>query len=113
MVAITGKWSEYFTLSTQKGLEVYIWQMAAKSYTCVVVSGRNLASEWQELIKANPLTMEQAQLLVSYYLENGLQPAEVAVVPTVMYHSSYYYECNEAYQENVRKLFWRFLETES
>ena len=50
MDSLRVKYPEYFDLSTFKGLELYVWQMAPDSYSCGLMLGTNRNKTLEELI---------------------------------------------------------------
>ncbi len=96
------EYPQYFGLSTAKGLEVYIWQMAPDSYQCALLPGRNLKYTDTELMRQTPVPIAQMRAIVDSY---GLPESEVTVHAWQNPYSSYYYEVNEEYREKLREKF--------
>lgn len=97
------KYPEYFGLSTDKGLEVYVWQMASDSYRWVLCEGKNMRYSWQELLELPTASTEEICAIVAFY---GLPDSEISVRPIAMPHSSYGYTIDEAYRKQVEELFF-------
>lgn len=97
------EYPEYFGLSTDKGLEVYVWQLASDSYSWVLCRGKNMRYSWQELLELPPVSTEEICAIVASY---GLPDSEISVCPIAMPHSSYAYTIDEAYRKSVEDLFF-------
>ncbi len=61
------KYPEYFGLSTFKGLEVYVWQMAEGSYSWGLMEGTNREKTSEELWSLRGTTTEEMRLILSSY----------------------------------------------
>lgn len=103
--ALKQKYPMYFDLPTDKGLEVYVWQMAEGQYSCGLLPGRNLAYEDSELwdLHKNAATLEEMRAIVDSY---GLTQDRIHVIPLRMPYSSYWYEIDDAYRDQLREQFW-------
>lgn len=99
------KFPMYFNLPTDKGLEVYVWQMAEGQYSCGLLPGRNLAYEDSELwdLHKNAATLEEMRAIVDSY---GLTRDRIHVIPIHMPYSSYWYEIDDSYRDQLREHFW-------
>ncbi len=107
--ALKERYPMYFDLSTFKGLEVYIWQMAENSYSCGLLPGvnRNYAQEEIWALHFNSTTLEEMQYIIANYIASGeVSRDSVTICPVVMPHSSYAYEIDADYRAEVRRLFW-------
>lgn len=95
------KYPKYFDLNTDKGLEVYVWQMSKNDYRCHLLPGSNLNYTDDYMDFAGGATIDEMRLiLASYDLHNG----NIVVMPYRNPLSSYYYEIDEEYEQNVRAL---------
>jgi len=97
---------QYFDLPTEQGLTVYVWQMAAGSFSCALIAGHDVPQTFEEkldLISLAPTSMDEMRIIVGTY---DLPPKDVMIYPITQVHSSYYYEINEAYCKTVEQLFW-------
>lgn len=106
------KFPMYFDLHTTKGLEVYIWQMAEDSYSCGLLSGKNLdytEEELQELHKNSASLTEMQAIVASYFPE--ISQNDVVIIPIQMPHSSYAYVIDEAYDDEITNIFWNGFQT--
>lgn len=101
--ALKKKYPEYFGLSTTKGLEVYVWQMAENAYSWAVREGKNLGYTQLELMSLPQTSLEEIRAIVASY---QLTRSQVSIIPVQMPHSSYGYVIDEAYREKVEALFW-------
>ena len=104
---LRAKFPNYFDLPVSKGLEVYIWQMAADSYSCGLLPARNLAYTKEELwdLHKSPATLEEMKIIVATYL-SSVPKESVEICPIQMPHSSYAYTIDKAYREELKSLFW-------
>lgn len=99
---LRAQYPEYFELSSFKGIEIYVWQTAAESYQCGIMSGTNRNKTDSEIASLNPLTIEEAKLILDSL---GVPKTERIVIPVVQQYSDYVYEIDDAYREKVQKLF--------
>ena len=99
------KYPQYFDLPTDKGLEVYIWQMAAGSYSCALLPGRNLSYSTEEIMDLHkaPVTMAEMRTILSTY---DIERSKIVLMPVRMAYSSYYYVIDDAYRKSLEKQFW-------
>jgi hypothetical protein len=98
------KYPEYFEMSSFKGIEVYVWEMAEGSYHCGMMSGTNHNKTDEEIwdLAKKSLSIEEAKMILN---ELGVKKEDVFIIPVVQPISSYRYEIDDAYREKVRKLF--------
>lgn len=103
------KFPMYFNLATDKGLEVYIWQMSEGSYSCGLLPGKNLDYTMEELwnLHQSPTSLAEMRAIVASYLANGNVTKDDIIIHAIqMPHSSYAYVIDNAYMENLNALFW-------
>ena len=107
MEQLKAKFPMYFDLPTDKGLEVYIWQMAKNSYSCGLLPGRDRAYTQEELFDLHtaPASLEEMGAIVALY-QGEIAKEDVTVCPIYMPHSSYSYTIDDAYREKIENLFW-------
>lgn len=98
------KYPEYFKLDASKGVEIYVWQMAEGSYHCGLMSGTNRNKTDEEIWKlaSKPLSVEEAKMILK---ELGVGKENWSIIAVVQPYSSYRYDIDNAYRENVKKLF--------
>lgn len=101
---LRAKYPEYFKLNDFKGIEIYVWQMAENSYECGMMGGTNRNKTEEEIwdLHKRTLTIEEAKLILK---ELGIGKDRISVIPVVQPYSSYRYEIDDAYRENVKKMF--------
>ena len=58
---------EYMGLSTEKGLEIYVWKTGSINYQCVLKSGRNLAYTDDEIFASSPVDLSIMRTILSTY----------------------------------------------
>ena len=95
------RYPEYFDLSTFKGLEVYVWQLAPESYSFGVMEGTNRNKTGEELWSLKGATLDEMRAILSTY---DIPNEHIFVMPIQQPYSSYLYEINEAYTAKVREL---------
>lgn len=61
------KYPEYFDLPTDKGLEVYVWQMGLNSYDCGIMEGTNREKTPEELINLKGASIDEMKSILSSY----------------------------------------------
>ncbi len=61
------KYPEYYDLSTFKGLEVYVWQMAPNSYSCGVMEGTNREKTLEEMMNLKGTSIDEMKAILSSY----------------------------------------------
>nr|MCR4721057.1 hypothetical protein [Lachnospiraceae bacterium] len=80
------KYPEYFDLSTFKGLELYVWQMAPDSYSCALMLGTNRNKTWEELINLKGASLAEMRAILSTY---DIPQDDVFIIPCQNPISSY------------------------
>ena len=102
-MALREKYPEYYDLPTDKGLELYVWQLAEGAWSCGLMAGTNREKTNEELWNLRAASVgEMQEILASYKL-----PAEeIAVIPIHVPYSSYMYVINEDYRAAVREMFF-------
>lgn len=98
------KFPEYFDLSTAKGLEVYVWQLAEGSYSCGVLPGTNRNKSNEEIwrLTVNSARIEEMKVILSSY---DIPKEDIIIIPCVQPISSYFYQIDESYIRAVNALF--------
>ena len=84
--SLRAKYPEYFDLSTFKGLEVYVWQMAPDSYSCGVLAGTNREKTLEELMKLKGASIAEMQVILSTY---DIAVENISIIPWQNPVSSY------------------------
>ncbi len=95
----------YFDLPTENGLEIYIYQMATNSYSCILVPGGKTDTVLPEILEYPSVNMDKMRKIVASYFPD-VQQKDVKITPIKAIHSSYLYNIDEEYQESLEKLFW-------
>ena len=97
------KYPQFFNVSTDGGLTVYIWQMSANNYSCY------LANTSMEAISDNSFAYdvgasiaEMRAILTTYDIDQK----DIVLHPVNNPLSSYYYEIDDAYRAMVKEKFW-------
>jgi hypothetical protein len=86
MESLRAKYPEYFELSTFKGLELYVWQMAPDSYSCGLMPGTNRNKTLEELINLKGASIAEMRAILSTY---GIDEEDVYIIPWQNPVSSY------------------------
>ncbi len=94
---------EYFGLSTDKGLEVYVWQLEENSYLCGLLPGQNLHYSDNRLWNLKPTTIEEMKYILGTY---DINPNLISILPISVPHSSYHYEINAEYCKKIEEMFF-------
>ncbi len=97
------KYPQYFDISTDGGLTVYVWQMAENNYRCHLANTALEALSDNSFIYTTGATIEEMKIILSTY---DIDREDITIQPVINPISSYYYEIDEAYKEKIKKLFW-------
>ena len=97
------RFPEYFGLSTFKGLELYVWQMAPGSWLCGLMEGTNRNKTLTELMDLKPANVEEMKEILASY---DVPEESVFVIPINHPVSSYAYPIDEALEQEARDLFF-------
>ena len=100
------KFPMYFYLPTSNGLEVYIWQMSEDSYSCGLLPGNNRDYPPEELWNLTPTSLIEMKAIVFCYLSSHIDRSDITICPIKNPISSYAYNIDDEYRENLSKLFW-------
>ena len=97
------KYPQFFNVSTDGGLTVYIWQMSANNYSCY------LANTSMEAISDNSFAYdvgasiaEMRAILTTYDIDQK----DIVLHPVNNPLSSYYYEIDDDYRARIKEMFW-------
>lgn len=80
------KYPAYFDLSTFKGLEVYVWQLAPDSYACGVMEGTNREKTLAELMALKGASVDEMKAILSDY---DIPKENISIIPWQNPVSSY------------------------
>ena len=94
---------EYFDLPADKGLEIYVWQMAPDDYSFGVMAGTNLRKENEQLWNLKGVSAEDMRLILTAY---DISPEDIEVIPIIKPFSDYAYEIDDAYTARVRNMLF-------
>ena len=101
--ALRNRCPEYFDLPTDKGLEIYVWQMAQDDYSFGLMAGTNLRKEDEQLWNLKGVSLDDLFLILTTY---DISPENIEVIPIHMPYSSYWYEIDDAYTARVREMLF-------
>ena len=80
------KYPEYYDLSTFKGLEVYVWQLAPNSWSCGVMEGTNREKTMEELMNLKGASVDDMKAILASY---DIPKEDIFVIPWQNPISSY------------------------
>ena len=104
LTELQGKYPQFFHVSTDGGLTVYVWQTAEDRYLCY------LANTAMEAISDNSFcyevgaTIPEMRMILTTY---DIEQKDITVQPVTNPLSSYYYEIDEEYRATIKELFWK------
>ncbi len=96
---------EYFGLDSEKGICLYVWQMAELSYKCGLLQGYNEDHTNEEIRNLKAITPDEAIFILDNEYKSALSDETLSVNVCKMPYSSYYYKIDEYYLETVKKIF--------
>lgn len=106
---LKAKYPSYFDLDTTKGLDLYIWQMAADSYSCGLLSGKNNGYTQEELweLGKSSASIGEMRAIIAHYISIGkITKDRVTIQAIRMPYSSYLYNIDDSYCQKLNELFW-------
>ena len=102
-MALREKYPEYYDLPTDKGLELYVWQLAEGAWSCGLMAGTNREKTNDELWNLRAASVREMQEILASY---KLPAEEIVVIPIYVPYSSYMYVIDEDYRAAVREMFF-------
>ena len=84
--ALRENYPEYFGLSTFKGLEVFVWQMAPNSYSCGIMEGTNREKTLEEMMNLKGASIDEMRAILSSY---DIPKEDIIIIPWQNPISSY------------------------
>ncbi len=97
------QYPKFFDLPTEKGLEVFVWQMAAGSYDFCILPGTNRIMNLSDIQQSHTChSIEDVKDVLAYY---GLPDDSITVYAYSVGYSSYAYTVDEAYLEALSAMF--------
>lgn len=116
--ALREQYPEYFDLSIDNGLEIYVWQMASESYSFGILPGTDREKTLEELWGMKGVSAEEMKMILSTYeIDEGSVRVYPWQNPISSYIAEYYivFEGEEqssfnarqqAYLENIRNMIF-------
>lgn len=98
------KYPEFFNLSTDGGLTVYIWQMSSMNYRCYLANSVTEAFSDNSFAYTTGATVTEMRIILSSY---NIKKEDVTVMAVTNPLSSYYYVLDKEYQKYVKEMFWQ------
>jgi hypothetical protein len=96
------RYPKYFELDTTDGVTVYVWQMAAGSYSCGLLAGQPDEHELIQLLQLRGASVDEMKAILTSYRLRGNQ---ITIEPTTMAYSSYFYKIDDGYRWGIKALF--------
>ena len=97
------KYPQFFNVSTDGGLKVYVWQMAENDYRCYLVNRFiDAITDQGFAFEVGATIAEMRGILTTYDVEQK----DIVIHSVKNPLSSYYYEIDDTYKTNIEKLFW-------
>lgn len=96
---------QFFGVSTDGGLTVYVWQMAENNYRCYLTNTDMEAisdNSFAYTVK-DSATIEEMKVILSSY---DIDKSEITIQPVINPLSSYYYEITDAYKTKIQAMFF-------
>ena len=97
------KYPQFYNVSTDGGLTVYIWQMAENNYKFYLVNSVIDAFSDRTFAFEVGTTITEMRAILSTY---DVDKDDIVIRPTVNPISSYAYKIDDAYTEQLIALFW-------
>lgn len=95
---------EYFNLPTDRGLEVYVWQMGPSSYSCALMtSGSGRDKPLEELCRMKGATIAEMKMILSTY---DLSAENIEIIPWRNPISSFWYKIDDDYLKVLENMFF-------
>lgn len=101
---LKAKYPQFFNISTDGGLTVYIWQMAKNSYYCYLANTSLEAVSDNSFVYEVGATIAEMRAILTTY---NIDKKDISVQPVINPLSSYYYEIDDAYRAKIKELFWK------
>ena len=96
------EYPQFFDLSTDDKLNVFVWQMSEDSYDCWLDNRDEAAAEKSYFAEAGATIAEMKVILSTYDVERK----DIVICPVIHPLSSYYMEIDDTYRKKVEDLFW-------
>ena len=97
------KYPMYFDLPTDKGLRVFVWQMAEGHYAFGLLSGFSAILSAPDIWDLPGVSLESMRIIVASY---NLPKSNIQVTPVHHPHSSYWYPIDANYRQAIEFMFW-------
>ena len=98
------KYPQFFNVSTDGGLTVYIWQMSKDNYSCYLANTSMEALSDNSFAYDVGATISEMRAILSTY---DVEQKDITVQPVINPFSSYVYNIDTAYRTKVKELFWK------
>jgi len=102
-IDLRAMYPQYFGLSTEKGLTVYVWQYGPNLYHCGLLPGKPETHGTKETWELEPVLLSHMRSILETY---GLPQTEICVVAFRHPHSSYLHPLDDAYRAELEQRFW-------
>ncbi len=98
------KYPQFFNVSTDGGLTVYIWQMSKDNYSCYLANTSMEATSDNSFAYDVGATISEMRAILTTY---DIDQKDITVQPVINPLSSYCYEIDDTYRTKVKELFWK------
>ena len=97
------KYPQFFNVSTDGGLTVYVWQQAEDDYRCYLVNTFTEAISDNSFAYETGATIPEMRTILTTY---DISKENISIHPVRNPLSSYYYTIDDEYRETIKNLFW-------
>ena len=98
------KYPQFFNVSIDGGLTVYIWQMSENSYYCYLANTSLEAISDNSFVYEVGATIAEMRAILTTY---DIDQKDISIHPVRNPLSSYYYEIDDEYRAKIKELFWK------
>ncbi|MBQ6898246.1 MAG: hypothetical protein IJN70_04635 [Clostridia bacterium] len=97
------KYPQFFNVSTDGGLTVYVWQQAEDDYRCYLTNTFTEAISDNSFAYETGATIPEMRTILTTY---DISKENISIHPVRNPLSSYYYTIDDEYREKIKNLFW-------
>jgi beta-lactamase regulating signal transducer with metallopeptidase domain len=101
---LKAKYPQFFNISTDGGLTVYIWQMEKNSYYCYLANTSLEAVSDNSFVYEVGATIAEMRAILTTY---DIDKKDIIIQSVINPLSSYYYEIDDTYRAKIKELFWK------
>lgn len=97
------KYPQFFNVSTDGGLTVYIWQMSANNYSCYLANTSTEAISDNSFAYDVGATIPEMRAILTTY---NIDQKDITLQPVINPLSSYCYVIDDTYRSKIKEKFW-------